>query len=63
VALEAQEFAPQEIFNQKPDLMEHAMFEDEPEWLYKGDCVYEQISIEDWLRESGGGKDEEEHDS
>jgi hypothetical protein len=31
VALEAQEFAPQEIFNQEPDLMEHAMFEDEPE--------------------------------
>lgn len=49
-------FAPQEIFDQEPDLMEHPMFEDEPEWLYKGDCVYEQISIEDWLRENGGGE-------
>ena len=49
-------FAPQEIFGQEEDLMEHPMFEDEPEWLYKGDCVYEQISIEDWLRENGGAE-------
>lgn len=47
-------YQPQEIFEQEEDLMEHPMFEDEPEWLYKGDCVYEQISIEDWLRENGG---------
>lgn len=32
------------------DQMEHPMFEDEPEWLYKGDCVYEQMSLEDFLR-------------
>lgn len=35
------------------DMMEHAMFEDDPEWLYKGDCVYEQMSLEDFL---GGAK-------
>ncbi len=34
-------------FTQEPDLMEHAMFEDDPEWLYKGDAVYEQMSLED----------------
>ena len=33
--------------------MEHAMFEDEPEWLYKGDAVYEQMTLEDFLN----GKD------
>jgi hypothetical protein len=31
------------------DMMEHAMFEDEPEWLYKGDCVYEQMTLEEFL--------------
>ena len=36
------------------DMMEHAMFEDDPEWLYKGDCVYEQMSLEDFL---GGQKE------
>ncbi len=46
-------FAPQETFTQEPDLMEHAFFEDQdPEWLYKGDAVYEQMSIEDFLREA-----------
>lgn len=34
----------------------NAMFENEPEWLYKGDCVYEQMTIEDWLRENGGAE-------
>lgn len=42
-------YQPQEHFTQEPDMMEHAMFEDEPEWLYKGDAVYEQMSIEDFL--------------
>ena len=40
-------FQPQEVFTQEEDLMEHAMFEDEPDWLYKGDAVYEQMSLED----------------
>ena len=44
-------FQPQEHFSQEEDLMEHPMFEKEdPEWLYKGDCVYEQMSLEDFLR-------------
>lgn len=30
-----------------PDMMEHAMFEDDPEWLYKGDAVYEQMTLEE----------------
>ena len=34
-------------------MMEHAMFEDDPEWLYKDDCVYEQMTLEDFL---GGAK-------
>lgn len=43
-------YQPQEMgFKQEPDLMEHAMFEDDPDWLYKGDCVYEQMSLEDFL--------------
>jgi hypothetical protein len=32
------------------DLMEHAMFEDDPEWLYKGNCQYEQMSLEEFLK-------------
>ena len=46
-------FQPNEHFGQEPDLMEHAMFEDEPEWLYKGDAVYEQMTMEEFLN----GKD------
>ena len=36
---------------EEDDLMEHAMFEDDPEWLYKGGAVYEQITLEDFLNE------------
>ncbi len=39
-------FAPKEMgFEQDPDLMEHSIFEDDPEWLYKGDYVYEPGEI------------------
>ena len=38
-------------FTQEEDLMEHAMFEDDPDWLYKDDAVYEQRTIEDFLWE------------
>ena len=34
-------------FEPEEDMMEHAMFEDDPEWLYKGDAVYEQMSMEE----------------
>lgn len=44
-------YQPNEKFSQEPDLMEHAMFEDDPDWLYKGDAVYEQRTIEDFLWE------------
>lgn len=42
-----------ENFSQDPDLMEHAMFEKDPEWLYKGDAVWEgqQMSIEEYLQQ------------
>lgn len=43
-------FQPQEIFGEpEDDMMEHPMFTDDPEWLYKGDCVYEQMSLEDFM--------------
>lgn len=40
---------PKEFFEQEDDLMEHAMFEDDPDWLYKDDAVYEQMSIVELL--------------
>ena len=43
-------YQKQEVFTQEPDLMEHAFFEDDPEWLYKGDCKYEQMTIEEFLK-------------
>ena len=37
-------------YEPEEDMMEHAMFEDDPEWLYKGDAVYEQMTLEDFLK-------------
>ena len=39
----------QKEFQDEPeeDMMEHAMFEDDPEWLYKDDAVYEQMTFEE----------------
>ena len=34
-------------FEPEPDMMEHSLFEDDPEWLYNGDAVYEQMSMEE----------------
>lgn len=34
-------YKPKESFRQGEDLMEHAMFEDDPDWLYKDNAVYE----------------------
>lgn len=45
-------YQPREKFGQESDLMEHPLFENDPKWLYRGDVVYEQMSIEDFL----GGK-------
>lgn len=42
------------------DMMEHAMFEDDPEWLYKGDAVYEQMTLEDFMKEAERGQNREE---
>ena len=42
-------FAQNERFHQEPDMMEHAMFEDDPPDLYKGDMVYEQMSLDEFL--------------
>ena len=38
------------------DMMEHAMFEDDPDWLYKGDAVWEQRTIEDVLADMERGQ-------
>ena len=34
------------------DMMEHAMFEDDPEYLYKGNAVYEQMTLEEFMKEA-----------
>ena len=34
-------------------MMEHAMFEDDPDWLYKGDAVYEQMTLDEFLQIGG----------
>lgn len=44
-------YQPQKYFTQEEDLMEHSLFEEDPEWLYKDDCVYEQMSLEDFMKE------------
>lgn len=46
-------FQPQEMFGEpEDDLMEHAMFEDDPEWLYKGDCKYEGLlKMDIWVKD------------
>lgn len=49
-------FGKQEIFEEDEDMMEHALFEDDPDWLYKGDNVYEQMTLEEFL----GGANEKE---
>lgn len=44
-------YAPKEKgFSQNPDLMEHAFFEDDPDYLYKGEYVYEQMTLEEFLK-------------
>lgn len=48
-------FAKNDIFDSEDDMMEHAMFERDPEYLYQGDCVYEQLSIEDFMKEQSDG--------
>ena len=34
-------------YEPEEDMMEHALFEDDPEWLYKGEAVYEQMTLEE----------------
>lgn len=49
-------FTRKELFKDYEDQMEHALFEDNPEWLYQGDNVYEQMTLEEFL----GGANEKE---
>ena len=42
-------YGQKEKFEQEPDMMEHAMFEDDPADLYTGDLVYEQMSLEEFF--------------
>ena len=46
-------YQPQETFGtQDDDGYEQPMFEEEsPEWLYKGNCVYEQMTLEDFMNQ------------
>ena len=46
-------FQPAEKFDREEDMMEHAMFEDDPEWLYTGEYVYEQQTLEDYFAANG----------
>lgn len=41
--------APEKGFSYNEDLMEHAMFEDDPEWLYKDNAVYTQMTLEEFM--------------
>ena len=49
-------YQPKEHFKENGDMMEHALFEDDPGFLYKGDFIFEQMSIEEFLQ--GHNKDE-----
>ena len=53
-------YQPQENFTQDDDLMEHAMFEDDPEWLYKDDAVYTQMTIEEFLEGENNDRSNQE---
>ena len=46
-------FAQNERFRPEPDMMEHAMYEDDPPDLYKGNMVYEQMSLDEFLGGAG----------
>jgi hypothetical protein len=37
-------------YEPEEDMMEHAMFEDDPEWLYKGEAVYEKMTLEELFK-------------
>lgn len=43
-------YQPQKVFSQEPDLMEHSLWEEDPEWLYKGKYVYEQMTLEEMMK-------------
>ena len=46
-------FEHKETFHQDDDLMEHSLFKsEEPEFLYKGKYQYEQMSIDELLKET-----------
>ena len=34
-------------YDPEDDMMEHALFVDDPDWLYKDDAVYEQMTLEE----------------
>lgn len=37
-------------YEPEEDMMEHSLFEDDPEWLYKGEAVYEQMTLEELFK-------------
>lgn len=42
-------------FAMAADMMEHAMFDEDPDWLYKDEAVYEQRTIEEVLADMEKG--------
>ena len=54
-------YQPKEVFGEEnDDLFEHAMFEEDPDYLYKGKYTYEQMSLDDFLK--GAGQDDRRRD-
>lgn len=47
-------YQPKEMFGEPDDdLFEHAQFESDPDYLYKGEYNYEQMSLDDFLKGAG----------
>ena len=43
-------YQPQKMFSQDPDLMEHSILRDDDPEMYQGEYVYEQMSLEEFLK-------------
>lgn len=49
-------YQPKEYDTEDDDQLEHAMFEEDPDWLYKGQYVYEQMSLDELLSQNNEGR-------
>ena len=48
-------YQPPKMFEPFEDNMEHSIIRDDPDWIYKGEYVYEQMSLEDFMKEVENG--------